>query len=163
MLRYALCKVFSLYVGSSKLHCLCLLVCADVFRFHQKSSTQHSLQRFCWQAHVLLTGGRMEGGQVGAWMDGCWRRAGGWAEGASRALCSDAMCTQDTRNKCPAWAFPAPGPLPSSRQTPLMKHELKGKVIDDFMVLTAGELRGVGPVRLGTLHVRGTGPSRRRN
>lgn len=40
---------------------------------------------------------------------------------------------------------------------------LKEKIINDFMVLTADELRGVGPVRLGTLHVRGTGPSRRRN
>ena len=35
-------------------------------------------------------------------------------------------------------------PLPSSRQTSLVKHELKGKIIDDFMMVTADELWGWG-------------------
>lgn len=85
----------------------------------------------------------MDGGQEGARMDGCWRRVGGWAEGAStRALCSDVVCTQGTRNTCPAWASPAPVPLPPSRHTSLVKHELKGKIINDFMMVTADELWG---------------------
>lgn len=128
-------------------HTVCAGLCVQMYFIFTRSA-RNSLHRFSWQVQVLLPGGRMEGGQVGAWMDGCWRRADGWADGeCTRTLLRHQTHTGHEGPEISVLpGHPAPVSLASSHQASPMKHELKGRMINDFMMVTADQVQGVGPV-----------------